>query len=386
METKIGPANAAIARKIEASSLIGFELDSGEAAACITFAEYMETCLYDPEVGYYRVGAVRVGKRGDFYTSSSIGDLMARCIVSSAKGWFSDTGIAEEQRLIAEWGAGSGRLSAQLAIALELGGEVDAAYRQLLIDDHAGHIAEIERTYRELGAVLQPDVWTSKEAWERSESWLGGGGVFLIANELLDAFPVHRVIRSRGELWELGVAGGEHEGYRYVRIPIHDDQLAEAMERGGLAITEGQITEIGLAAIQWIRRLGEAMQGAGRLLIIDYGDEGEELSAPHRMEGTLMTYLDHRASDVPFDQPGARDLTAHVNFTAIRRAAEDCGFRTIYYGTQKQFLVDQGLLALLAEHDGTDPFSPAARQNRAVRQLLLSDGMSEAFKVLLLEK
>lgn len=385
METKIGPASAAIALRIEASSLVGYELVSGEAAACITFADYMATCLYDKDAGYYRDGAARVGKGGDFYTSPALGDLMARAIAASVKERTSDLTIGAEELLVAEWGAGTGRLSAQLGIVLESGGEGSKGCRQLLIEDHRGHVAQIRKTYAELSATSQPEVWTSEEAWERSKSWLGGQ-VFLIANELLDAFPVHRVAKHRGELWELGVAGSEPSGYRYVRMPMQDNRLTEAMDAGGLRIAEGQIIEIGLAAGQWINRLGQAMSGGGRVLIIDYGDEGEELSGPHRMAGTLMTYRNHRASDSPFDQPGDRDLTAHVNFTAIRRAAENSGFRTVYYGTQKQFLVDRGVLDLLAEHDGTDPFLPSARRNRAIRQLLLSDGMSEIFKVLVLEK
>jgi SAM-dependent MidA family methyltransferase len=288
----------------------------------------------------------------------------------------------DERFLIAEWGAGTGRLSSQLSVVLGEG--QSRSIRQLLIEDHEGHIAAIMETYREFGIVHKPDIRTSDEAWGSSDIW-STDEVLVVANELLDAFPVHRVIRQNGELWELGVAGTATDGFRYVRLPLRDDGLTKAMEIGELSVAEGQAAEVGLAANDWIRRLGHAMV-AGQVLLIDYGDEGTELSAPHRMAGTLMTYRGHLASDSPFDQPGDRDLTAHVNFTAIRRTAESSGFRTAYYATQKQFLVEHGLLALLAEHDGGDPFSPAARRNRAIRQLLLSDGMSESFKVLLLEK
>ncbi|MDF2836926.1 MAG: SAM-dependent methyltransferase, partial [Paenibacillus sp.] len=118
MRTKNGPANAAIDSLIAASSLIGMEMDGSGAAACISFADYMATCLYDPSAGYYRSGAPRVGKRGDFYTSSGLGDLMARSIAASIDKWRDAMPSGEERLLIAEWGAGTGRLSAQLAAVL----------------------------------------------------------------------------------------------------------------------------------------------------------------------------------------------------------------------------------------------------------------------------
>ncbi|MHA6484744.1 class I SAM-dependent methyltransferase [Paenibacillus sp. strain BS8-2] len=387
MMTKKGPANAVIDKRIADSSILGIELNTVDEAPCITFADYMAICLYDPLVGYYRSGVTRIGKGGDFYTSSGIGDLLARSIGASISGWEAFTANDDDELLIAEWGAGTGRLSAQLAIVLNQenkGMEGRHLFRQLLIEDHSSHSEAIKETYQTLGVQSFPEVMTSNKAWSRAGNWLAGP-VFVFANELLDAFPVHRIIRLSGTLWELGVAGDERIGYRYVRVPLSDERLLSAINDGSFHIKEGQMTEINLAANEWVQKLGQAMS-SGRLMIIDYGDTEEELTGAHRMAGTLMTYRAHQASDTPFDQPGGRDLTAHVNFSALRREAERSGFRTIYYGTQKQFLVDHGILALLQEHDGVDPFSSAAKRNRAIRQLLLSDGMSESFKVLLLEK
>lgn len=388
MATLEGPASQEVSRRIAASLLTGTELDGGGEARCISFAEYMEICLYDPAAGYYRTGEARVGKAGDFYTSSGIGDLMARAIARAAEQWYSAVQpiAGDDPLLLAEWGAGTGRLSAQLAaVWADKGTRTMPCFRQLLIEDHAGHAEAIQQSYRQLGIPTLPAVWTSLQAWERSEQWLGRGPTLLIANELLDAFPVHRITCRGGALRELGVAGHTSEGFRYVLLPVRDDRLLEAMKLGEMALAEGQTAEISLAANDWIMRLGGAMK-SGRVLLIDYGDSGEELTAAHRMAGTLMTYRHHQASDSPFDQPGDRDITAHVNFTAIRRSAELAGFQTMYYGTQKQFLIDHGLLELLTDHDGADPFSDAARRNRAIRQLLISDGMSESFKVLILEK
>ena len=210
----------------------------------------------------------------------------------------------------------------------------------------------------------------------------------IVANELLDAFPVHRVVRAAGKLWELGVAAAAESNvaFRYAYMPLSDGRIEAVLRRDGIALREGQIIEVNLEAEQWIARLAGKIRH-GCMVLIDYGHEAVELAAPHRMRGTLLCYKDHVAKDEPFADPGGQDMTAHVNFTACMAAAVAAGWEIGYYGTQKQFLVDQGVLTdLSAAHDGSNPFGPEARRNRAIRQLLLSDGMSETFKVLVLRK
>jgi SAM-dependent MidA family methyltransferase len=118
------------------------------------------------------------------------------------------------------------------------------------------------------------------------------------------------------------------------------------------------------------------------IITIDYGDRSGELYAEHRMNGTLLCYRDHRAYDDPYAFPGEQDITSHVNFDACIRTGEQTGITDWTYKSQKQFLVDAGILDRLANTATLDPFSQAARNNRMIRQLLLSDGMSELFKVL----
>jgi SAM-dependent MidA family methyltransferase len=198
-------------------------------------------------------------------------------------------------------------------------------------------------------------------------------------------------------LWELGVtcaadAGNEAKSggrdsslFRYAFMPLTDPRIAESLKADGIVLREDQEFEVNLAAERWISLVGRLVED-GALIIIDYGHEAAELAAPHRMRGTLLCYKEHVAHDDPFVAAGRQDITAHVNFSACRRAAEGSGWEAFYYDTQKQFLVDQGILNDLIAHDGSDPFGEAAKSNRAIRQLLLSDNMSEAFKVLALRK
>lgn len=323
-----------------------------------------------------------MGREGDFYTSSAVGAVMAHCLTNYVYD-HAVQAIGGDIQLV-EWGAGTGRLTMQMQEAWQAKAESSALQcRPVLVDDHTGHLEEAKRA---LGSNASGTALflSSDEAMQSGGHWQELPAVVL-ANELLDAFPVHRVTMEHGKLVELGVTGNAEDGFYEVHMPLSDERIAAAMQRDGIRIMEGQQTEINLDAEQWLAGLAEAM-GKGRVIIIDYGHEAEEYTAGHRMKGTLLCYSDHTASDEPYLRIGEQDITAHVPFTSLRHAAEAGGWRIAYYGTQKQFLIDHGAFELLQNHAETDPFGQAARTNRAVRQLLLSDGMSETFKVLVLDK
>lgn len=385
----------------------------GEGIPAITFHDYMAMCLYDERDGYYKSGRVRIGKEGDFYTSSAIGSIMGGKLAGYAAKL---AGGQSRAVTIMEWGAGTGALAQQMLAALdgiEENGTVPAWLadaRWVLVDGNPVHLDEARsRLAGRLSGSAGPALafMTPEEA----EAELGRSGedrfTIVIANELLDAMPVHRVVKRGGALRELGVAaaeagpgapgtdmagslaglidGGAGSDFRYVHMPLSDERIAAALHRDGVRLREGQIMEVNMNAERWIAKLG-ALIRRGCLMLIDYGHEAAELAGPHRMQGTLLCYKNHVARDEPLLDPGGQDMTAHVNFTACMAAGAAAGWRRRYYGTQKQFLVDEGLLSELADHDGTNPFGEAAKRNRAIRQLLLSDAMSETFKVLALDK
>ncbi|MFF2886769.1 class I SAM-dependent methyltransferase [Paenibacillus sp. NPDC057967] len=351
---------------------------------CITFHEYMEACLYDETYGYYRAGETKVGKEGDFYTSSAIGSVMSEVVSRYALKLQSTLGLPV---VLAEWGAGTGRLSAGIAASLrKLTPQWEECFSQVLIDDHPGHRKKVKESYLEAELPGAPPVYSSSQSLTYWQSRQSKGSVLLIANELLDAFPVHRIVRKGDAYKELGVAVAPGQGFIYTEMPISNKDFLEWLERDGIVLRDDQITELCPGARDWLLQLGRLLYAGDRVMLIDYGYEADEYAAEHRMQGTLMTYLRHQASDSPFRHAGERDITAHVSFSFIRSSAEEAGFRVDYYDTQKQFLLDNGILELLGSHDGSNPFGEEARRNRAVRQLLLSDGMSESFKVMILRK
>ncbi|WP_162255052.1 class I SAM-dependent methyltransferase [Paenibacillus sp. Soil522] len=377
---------ASIAAAIAESVLSGWRIDAKgnrHSVPCISFLQYMNACLYDDKYGYYRSGPVRVGKAGDFYTSSGIGGVLAEILA----GYALDYGKALGKPLkLIEWGAGTGRLSAQIAEAgRNRSSEWNEQFQSILIEDHPAHgqaarVAFANSSSGQLNA--EPILVTSEEAWEAS--WLREPALVL-ANELLDAFSVHRIQRVNGQLLELGVAGDEVQGFYEVHMPLTDMRISGWLARDGIQLKEGQQTEIHAGAAAFQERLGAVMT-KGRLILIDYGHESGEYAAEHRMYGTLMCYWRHQASDSPYIRIGEQDMTSHVPFTFIRHEAEESGWQATSFMTQKQFLIEHGVLDLLQNHHSTDPFSTVSRRNRAIRQLLLSDQMSETFKVMVLEK
>jgi len=369
---------AFLGRKIAASERQG-RLPDGGTGPCITFRDYMEAALYHPELGYYRSGASRVGREGDFYTSAYVGDIMGGQLADWLTGLAADRFPGAEPVEVIDWGGGTGRLGAQMLAAWRKSGATGERFRLTVVDGNPAHLAEAQAALADETEAGRASVMTVEEAQARD--WSGGPAI-VVANELLDAFPVHRVTRFRGRLQERAVAW-EPKERRLVSCLTEpsDPALADWLKRQGVKLANDQTAEIGLDGAAWVEKLASHKLGRAVLVVIDYGDLTGELTGPHRMDGTLLMYERHRAHADPFRHPGEQDMTAHVDFDLVRAAAVRAGWQELWYGTQKRFLVESGVLGKLTEHGIADPFHPLVRRNRAIRQLLLSDGMSELFKV-----
>ncbi|WP_276355944.1 class I SAM-dependent methyltransferase [Cohnella caldifontis] len=378
----IQPSLAEEIRSAIARSAWAGRTPDGANVTCIPFRDYMEMCLYHPAYGYYRTGPTRVGREGDFYTSAFVGDIMgeqlAEYMIELAGRNFPDGAAVEA----VDWGGGTGRLGRQLLDAWRRkdGGE---RFFLTIVEGNPAHRGEAE-------AALQAEILASRarvispedagrEVWKDRRT-------IVVANELLDAFPVRRVAREGGRLREEGVYWDERRGRPAAcRMELIDSEPETWLNRQNVRLREGQVTEFGAEGAEWTAWLYRLM-GPALLILIDYGDATRELAGPHRMDGTLLCYENHLAHADPFRNPGGSDLTAHVDFDLVRCRAEAAGWREIWYGSQKRFLVETGVLSKLSAHAISDPFDPLVRRNRSIRQLLLSDGMSELFKVQVWER
>ncbi|QJD83614.1 class I SAM-dependent methyltransferase [Cohnella herbarum] len=374
------PLTAVIKNTIGSAHRKGMS-DEGKELSAIPFHQYMMLCLYHPEFGYYRSGSTRVGRDGDFYTSSYIGELMGEQLASEisrlAKQWFADAEAVE----VIDWGGGTGRLSRQMLDAWK--GSETRNFRLTLVEGNPVHRHAAQE---ELAGEIEFGIARIIGSDEgESLTFETNDPVVIVANELLDAFPIYRLTQRNGKLLEWGVSWSDEQGLFSCLMEPVEPRLKQWIEAENIVLLDNQTIELNLDAADWVTNLTSRLRRA-ILLFIDYGDETEELMSEHRMDGTLLCYREHRAHNDPYAVPGEQDLTAHVNYSHIRRAALAAGCRELWYGTQKSFLLESGVLGKLSSHAITDPFHPIVRRNRAIRQLLLSDGMSELFKVQVLLK
>jgi SAM-dependent MidA family methyltransferase len=320
----------------------------------ISFARYMELALYEPGLGYYAGGAAKLGQAGDFITAPELGALFGHTLARQV-GALLEPGMA-----ILEFGAGSGALAAALLEALPAG-------QPYYIVEPSAELAARQR--ERLGARAR---WL-----ERLPERFRG---VVLANEVLDAMPVHAVAWTRGGIFERGVCANEG------LLAWSDRQAAGAVLAAARAIEvvlppSGRYeSELGLAGRAWVGTLAGMLE-AGVILVVDYGFPAREYYHPQRSMGTLMCHYRHRAHGDPFHLPGLQDITAHVDFSALAHAAADAGLDVLGYASQADFLLDCGLADILGQADAGDVhrYAPLAAQ---ANTLLSPAEMGELFKVL----
>ncbi|MBX3662343.1 MAG: SAM-dependent methyltransferase [Burkholderiales bacterium] len=353
------PAADALAHSARLQALIRAEID--KAGGWIGFARYMELALYAPGLGYYSAGSRKFGGSGDFVTAPELSPLFGRTLARQLAPLIAE-GVAD----IIELGAGSGALAATLLTELESLGCLPRQYRILEIS------ADLRQRQQQKIAAAAPE-FLDRVRW--LDALPDRIDAVVIANEVLDALPVHRIRIAGGRTQELGVSLDSGGGFAWdcrAAFPA----LAAATPR----LPEGYETEIGLAAQALIADLGQRLE-RGLLLIFDYGFPAQEFFHPQRDRGTLMCHYRHRAHDDPFLWPGLQDITAHVDFSAIARSAPE--LEVLGYTSQAQFLINCGITDLLAEVPATDAprYAPLAAQ---AQKLLSPAEMGELFKVIAL--
>jgi SAM-dependent MidA family methyltransferase len=275
----------------------------------ITFARFMARALTEPELGYYATSELRPTRSGDFLTAPELHPFFGRClgrIVSAV--W--DRSDSAPLRVL-EYGGGRGTL------------------RDDATDGLGFHVA-----------------WTRADLPDRSDDD-GAAADLVVANEYLDALPVHRLIQD-GELRESWVGWNDGWFSEVVAEPS-TPELADHLATERVVLRDGQRAEVCLDASRWVTEVTGRLVPGGVLLVIDYGQDAAELYGARHLAGTLLTYRGHEVGDDPFAAVGLSDLTAHVDITALERAAADAGLVPIGSTTQGPFLARLGLGELLAE-------------------------------------
>ena len=383
----------------------------------IPFSRYMELCLYEPELGYYSRPREQFGKAGDFYTSSDVHAVFGRLLARQFEEMWRALELPKRLDLI-ELGAGRG-LFARDVLDWSIRQFPDFATKlHYTVVEQSAHLRE--RLHERLAEHIAAGRATVFDSMEAAAS-AAGENVIVFGNEFFDALPVE-VVDHRGSV-RVGVENGKF-GESFVASSAAENEF---LDRYSIHPEEGERVEVPLASLEWMERIAgifsplspagcstqvapphaakgrrDAVPGAtltrddseslrtamrskrGFVVLIDYGYTREEqLAGRHR--DTLMTYRRHRASASPYEAPGEQDITAHVNFTALRARGVELGLEALALVTQSQLLIGIG-----EDTQFGDAFQdcklPQERAKVALqlKHLVTPDGMGETFQALVM--
>ncbi len=329
----------------------------------IPFSRYMELALYAPDLGYYAGGSAKLGKDGDFTTAPEITPLFGGTLALFAAELF-----GAQPLHILEFGAGTGKLAADLLQALAQRGVAVASYQ----------IVELSADLR--ARQQQALAGCAQVQWLQAPPAAFSG--LVLANEVLDAMPVALLVRHAGRWRERGVIV---DGERFAFADRDCAQLLAAQIPQADSLPEGYLTEVHVQQAGFVRMLADMLRAGdgGMAVLIDYGFPAHEYYLPQRAQGTLMCHYRHHAHGDPFYLPGLQDITAHIDFTEMARAGLDAGLELAAYLSQAGFLLSAGLPTLLQAESPEDPARWLPMAN-AVQKLTSPAEMGELFKVLLL--
>jgi len=301
----------------------------------LPFARFMELALYAPGCGYYETRKNNVGRRGDFYTSASVGNLFGELLAFQFAEWLEELQAANRKPQIIEAGAHDGKLAADILNWLRSNRPKLFAQTEYIIAEPS---PARQQWQRETLKQFFPRVrWISRF----NDPTVQRSSGIIFSNELLDAFPVHRYgWDAKNKKWfEWGVAvEGENFAWARMQNPVEDSQSTIHAPPELLAVLPDNYTiEISPGAENWWREAAGVLEN-GKLMTMDYGFTADEMFSHARAHGTLRAYFRHHASDDLLANPGGQDLTAHVNFSAIQESGETAGLKTEMFSTQAKFL------------------------------------------------
>jgi SAM-dependent MidA family methyltransferase len=339
-----------------------------EAGGSLSFARWMELALYHPHYGYYSSGQADIGKEGDFFTSVSVGKIYGQLLASICREIWENLGHPSEFTIV-EQGAHDGTLAADILGASD--GAFTQGLRYLIVEPF---LINRTRQQEKLSSF-------SHVSWVANLEEIPHFTGVHLSNELLDAFPVH-ALRWTGVLWEEECVARKGTELVWTSRPITTPQLSRAAEQLPQTLSSGFRVEVNLGMKPWLHALHDRME-RGVILTLDYGQVGEDRYAPHRADGTLMAYQHHERFPDPLFQPGMRDITAQVDFTALAAQARETGFEVLGYSDQHHFLVSAAEPWLRSLGDVTQTLTPESQKNfRELQSLLHPSTMGRQFKAM----
>jgi SAM-dependent MidA family methyltransferase len=342
----------------------------------ITFHDWMAEALYHPLYGYYVTDRERWGRRGDYSTSPQRSPMFAAAFARVFARLFESLGSPDRIRLI-EFGGGDATFAGKCIDFIRKNfPELFAAAEYLFVEQGIVSLQTARSRLAEFGKKV--DFISSIDAVT-----LSANPCIIFSNELLDAFPVHRVVRRGTAIRELYVSRTDAGGFRWEEGDLSTPLIEEYFLTNGVELKDGQIAEVNLEARSWMRDIAHSIQ-RGYVVTVDYGELASELYDPERRAtGSLRAFSRHKIEDDLLQFPGEQDLTSSLCWSDLIATGEREGLETIELQRLDQFLIQNGILEELEAAMSGDAGPAASQLALGAREMILPGGMAGSFQVLL---
>ncbi len=337
-----------------------------QAEGAVTFHDFMETALYHPQHGYYATRRP-MGRESDYLTSPEVNPIFG-ALVAKQIGQLWELMDRPERFDVVEQGGGTGLLARDI---LRWAGRNAPALLEAVRYRLVEISPALQRRQEERLAGLSLPPGRVEWLTELPPQIEG----CLLSNELIDSFPVHRVVNQDGQLLEVYVSYRDGRFEELAGV-ASTDRLAEYFADLGFWPGDGCVAEVNLRAVEWMAEAARALR-RGFVLTFDYGYPAEELYAPWRRDGTLLCFYRHNASHDPYARVGKQDMTAHVDFTTLMRMGESNGLEVADFTTQARFLASLGIGAGVdaVAKDTPEALEEYYARRRAVQELIDPAGL-----------
>jgi SAM-dependent MidA family methyltransferase len=333
----------------------------------IAFEKFMEMALYEPALGYYASSSTEIGKAGDFYTSQHVHQIFGAMIGRQIEEIWRIMGATSEFFII-EPGAGRGYMCKDILNYLRKR-DIIKAFTYFIIETNPS----LQKKQKELLSDF-----SDKVNWVRSPDEITKVNGCVLSNELLDSFPVHLIVMEE-QLKQIYVGIENNEFKEIAGVPVID-ALMDYIKEFSIDLPKGYRTEINLKIKEWIMALNKVLS-EGFILTIDYGYPAHIYYSEERNRGTLLCYYKHQMNENPYENIGEQDITAHVNFSSVKKWGEEFGFKTIGFCQQGTYLVSLGIDEMIQElfNNSHDYLFEIAR----IKRLILPGTIGETHKVMI---
>jgi SAM-dependent MidA family methyltransferase len=333
----------------------------------ITFKAFMDMALYEPGLGYYSSEDTEIGRAGDFYTSQHLHPSFGALIARQIEEMWQMMGKPADFHIV-EPGAGAGLMCMDIMHYLD---------SKEIFQSLAYIIAEVNPSLEQKQKKLL-DRFTGRISWVSSLKELGEIRGCVLSNELLDAFPVH-LIEMQDKLYEIYVTFDSGD-FREIKGPPSTKALTEYLNDFSVQLPKGYRTEINLRIKDWLETVG-AVLSQGFVLTIDYGYPAPDYYSEERSRGTLLCYYRHQVNENPYINIGEQDMTAHVNFSSLRKWGEEFGFSTLGFCQQGTFLISLGVDEIIRKlHENSKDYLFEVAK---IKRLIFPGTLGETHKVMI---